>query len=1310
MTVRTKAIAGIRAVICVLDGGQASDLSLTSGPAATIGHLAQNIAAVVSGPWGPHLWIDGVRFESDRLLADLPITDGITVSSTEPASHPPAIGQLVAVAGSDAGRTIRLAEGRYPPGSVLNQRLEVVGERIRIGDSAPIPFGSTVTDPTTVWRYEPSASPCVETQGPFNRPPRRLPPPSTAPPAIPRREVSARAQTVLRWTMIIGPLALGAAMTVILKRPAFAIFMMLGPFMAAMNWIESRRVGRKTDRLADTAYRAAVSSTIKKLRTWLVATQAAALNQHPDLPSVLSWPTLRHPRLWERRPHHYDFGQVMVGYAPLQNRLIGDEPVDPTVFELLARDLPATTMPIVVDLSPGRVVGIVGPAEQVGASAMAIIAQLAIHHGPADLAIRVASAPSRVPHWTWTALLPHTQIDPDQTAVAVTREAVEALLTTSEPTLVVIDGSYEPMLSGLVREFAASDGSILVTAGNAGELPAAVDQIVRVASPSVTVTDLASGSVVAGSGLFVHNEVCADAARSLLGITDPELATNGTIPPAVALVDLLGPDEIDETTVINRWRQSSHRISAPIGISSTGVIEIDLLRDGPHGLLAGTTGAGKSELLRTLVASLAASVDPERLNFVLIDYKGGSAFDACADLPHVVGVVTDLDDELAARAMTCLEAELGYRERLLRQAGVSDLSSYEAAPDQPPLPRLYLVVDEFAAMAGDLPEFIDALVDIAARGRSLGVHLMLATQRPAGVVKDTIRANTNLRIALRVQTVADSRDVLDDGIAALIPRSVPGRGYVRFGPSELTDFQTALVTRSSSDQAPARLELHPIGLPRRPDVGGEDGAGTTDLDRLVAAVQAAAHQTGMNPPRTPWPPALPESLALSSLMADSGAFGLIDEPGKQRQRPFIWERSEGHLALYGMPGTGPERAAESAVASACSVPEDLQVFVLRFGNHRYDSLANISGITPVIEPDDFERQARLIRNLGAELRRRNRSASSSESAIIVVIDDIGACLRSFEPFHLAPLLETLTEILTRGYTARIHVIATAFSAGAIRTRTAIGFTTRLAFSFADRSHYAGLGIRGQHRQTLGFGRGIDVSSELMVQVATDHSGMEFPARAVVPPIRVMPRIVEDLPTSAQTLTRPWHIPLGIGERQLTEIGVDLDVGDHLLVAGPVRSGKTTTLALIAGQVYSANPQIHLVAVTPRRSSLGDPARFEHIVDDPAAVPELGRALVSANRPILILVDDAELVEGLEDVLKTRQPNVTVVAAIRSTEATRLYAHWTRRIRDSGNVLLLGTDHGDQLGLSIPRFLTNPPAGRGFLCTHGSVEAIQVARG
>ncbi len=1309
MTVRTKSIPGTRAVICVRNDGQASDLNLTFGPASTVGHLAQNIAAVLSGRWGPHLWIDGVRFESDRLLADLPISDGITVSSTGSASHPSAIGQLVAVAGSDAGRTIRLAEGRYPPGSVLNQRLDVVGERIRIGDSAPIPFGATVTDRTTVWRYEPIGVPSAAGQGPFNRPPRRLPPPPTTPPALPRREVSARTQTVLRWTMIVGPLALGAAMTIVLKRPAFAIFMVLGPFMAAMNWIESRRIGRKTHRLADAAYRAAVSSTSKKLRTWLAATQAAALTQHPDLPTVLSWPALRHPRLWERRPHHDDFGQVMVGYAPLQNRVAGDEPVDPRFFELVARDLPATTMPIVVDLSPGRVVGIVGPADQVGASAMAIIAQLAIHHGPADLAIRVASAPSRVPHWTWTALLPHTQINPDQMAVAVTREAVEALLTASEPTLLVIDGSYEPMLSGLVREFAASDGSILVTASNADELPAAVDQIVRVASPTITVTDLAGGSVVAGSGLFVHREVCADAARALLGITDPELAANGTIPPAVALVDLLGPDEIDENTVIDRWRQRSDRISAPIGISSTGVVEIDLVRDGPHGLLAGTTGAGKSELLRTLVASLAASVDPERLNFVLIDYKGGSAFDACADLPHVVGVVTDLDDNLAARAMTCLEAELGYRERVLRQAGASDLSGYEAARGQPPLPRLYLVVDEFAAMATDLPEFIDALVDIAARGRSLGVHLMLATQRPAGVVKDTIRANTNLRIALRVQTVADSRDVLDDGIAALIPRSIPGRGYVRFGPSELTDFQAALVTRSSLDQAPARLDLHPIGLPGRPDVS-RDRAGTTDLERLVAAVQAAAHQIEMNPPRTPWPPALPESLSLSSLLADSGAFGLIDEPGAQLQRPFIWERSKGHLALYGLPGTGPERAAESAVAAACSVPEDLQVFVMRFGNHRYDSLATISGITPVIEPDDEERQARLIRYLGVELSRRNRSPSNPEPAIIVVIDDVEACLRSLEPFHLAPLLKTLTEILTGGYAVRIHVIATAFSAGAIRTRAAIGFTTRVAFSFADRSHYAGLGIRSRHPQALGFGRGIDVSSELMVQVATDHSGLQFPTRAVVPPIPVMPRLIEDLPTSAQTLTRPWHIPLGIGERHLTEIGVDLDVGDHLLVAGPVRSGKSTTLTLIAGQVYSANPQVHLVAVTPRRSSLGGPARFEYIVDDPAVVPELGRALVSANRPVLILVDDAELVEGLEDILKTRQPNVTVVAAIRSTEAPRLYAHWTRRIRDSGNVLLLGTDHGDQLGLSVPRFLTNPPVGRGFLCTHGSVEAIQVARG
>src|SRR5204863_2486589 len=223
-------------------------------------------------------------------------------------------------------------------------------------------------------------------------------------------------------------------------------------------------------------------------------------------------------------------------------------------------------------------------------------------------------------------------------------------------------------------------------------------------------------------------------------------------------------------------------------------------RDGPHALIAGTTGSGKSELLRTLIASLAMTVDPERLNFVLVDYKGGSAFADCAALPHTVGLVTDLDEHLGQRALRSLDAEIRRREHVLRRAGVADLGQYrraEAASDGP-LPRLVVVIDEFATLRSELPEFVDALVGVAQRGRSLGIHLVLATQRPHGSVSDNVRANTNIRIALRVQDAADSQDVIDGPGAAEIDRRRPGFAYCRLGHGEMVAFQAALANRKSS--------------------------------------------------------------------------------------------------------------------------------------------------------------------------------------------------------------------------------------------------------------------------------------------------------------------------------------------------------------------------------------------------------------------------------------------------------------------------------------------------------------------------------
>ena len=259
-----------------------------------------------------------------------------------------------------------------------------------------------------------------------------------------------------------------------------------------------------------------------------------------------------------------------------------------------------------------------------------------------------------------------------------------------------------------------------------------------------------------------------------------------------------------------------------IGACYDGPFGVDLRQDGPHALIAGTTGAGKSELLQTMIASLACANRPDEMTFVLVDYKGGSAFKDCVHLPHVTGLVTDLDAHLTQRALASLSAELTRRERCWPPPGPrTSRNTPNAGGRQPrrpgPLPRLVIVIDEFASLVRDLPDFVTGLVDIAQRGRSLGIHLILATQRPSGVVSADIRANTNLRIALRVTDAAESTDVIDAPDAAQISRATPGRGYVRLGHASLVPFQAGRIGGHGRD-ATARRGSALAGRPGWPEL------------------------------------------------------------------------------------------------------------------------------------------------------------------------------------------------------------------------------------------------------------------------------------------------------------------------------------------------------------------------------------------------------------------------------------------------------------------------------------------------------------
>ncbi len=276
------------------------------------------------------------------------------------------------------------------------------------------------------------------------------------------------------------------------------------------------------------------------------------------------------------------------------------------------------------------------------------------------------------------------------------------------------------------------------------------------------------------------------------------------LPRAVSYVSLIGKDFMDNPqAVADRWKENNSvhatavanrkdngTLRALVGSKGVEPLYLDLKNEGPHALVGGTTGAGKSEFLQSWVMGMAAAYSPDRVSFLFVDYKGGAAFADCLHLPHTVGLVTDLSQHLVRRALTSLRAELHYREHLLNRKKAKDLLALQREADPEAPPYLIIIVDEFAALATEVPEFVDGVVDVAARGRSLGLHLILATQRPAGVIKDSLRANTNLRVALRMADEDDATDILGVPTAAYFDPSIPGRGAAKTGPGRIQGFQT----------------------------------------------------------------------------------------------------------------------------------------------------------------------------------------------------------------------------------------------------------------------------------------------------------------------------------------------------------------------------------------------------------------------------------------------------------------------------------------------------------------------------------------
>jgi S-DNA-T family DNA segregation ATPase FtsK/SpoIIIE len=451
------------------------------------------------------------------------------------------------------------------------------------------------------------------------------------------------------------------------------------------------------------------------------------------------------------------------------------------------------------------------------------------------------------------------------------------------------------------------------------------------------------------------------------------------LPTAVPLTRAHGLSEVPAPRQLAaRWSRPGSW-TVPLGVGADGApVCLDLLRDGPHLLVAGTTGSGKSELLQTLVLGLALTRSPADLALVLVDFKGGASLGACPGLPHVVGQVTDLEPGLAGRALAGLRAELRRREQVLAAHAVPDVDLLPPGT----LPRLVVVIDEFRALADDLPEFLPGLLRVAAQGRSLGVHLVLATQRPGGAVGPDLRANVSARLALRVTDALESRDVLDDPAAARIPVTVPGRAVLRLGSAPPVPLQCAHATAPPEAELPpvrrapawpaypGRPEGSPTATrttpdPHGPSPGGALDPGPPDIATLVVdAARRAADALGHPPGAPPWLPQLPRRAGVADLPPATrrDRAGLVlalgDDPERQRRTTVTWNPSDGHLAVVGRARSGRTTALVTLALAALrlgwavhGITRDLAALA---------PLARHPGYGGTVGPDDTEAVARLL--------------------------------------------------------------------------------------------------------------------------------------------------------------------------------------------------------------------------------------------------------------------------------------------------------------------------------------------------------------
>ncbi|WP_307856711.1 type VII secretion protein EccCa [Catenulispora pinistramenti] len=878
---------------------------------------------------------------------------------------------------------------------------------------------------------------------------------------------------------------------------------------------------------------------------------------HPG-PAAL-WSLAEGPRLWERRGSHEDFARVRIGvgerpadleFVPPQTKPVEDlEPLSAISlrrFTHLFRTVP--TVPVAVGLRRFTSVEFAGDAAAATALIRSMLGQLAVFHSPDELRIAVLTDERGLAEWDWVKWLPHSAHPRQEDAAGRVRLVAtdhDSLLTLLGPEVTdrpdhdpaAVPGAAEPFVVVLAYREQIPASSRLLGAGlrnlvlfdATGTVPGG-PKVLRLttddhevvfprgqAGATARIDHLSRGGAEALARLVAPRRT-----GGTVDLSDKPLETDFQL---TALLGIRDPRRFD---VAAKWRPRSAqaaRLAVPIGVTENGeLVEIDLKESaqggmGPHGLLIGATGSGKSELLRTLIIGLAATHSSEVLNLVLVDFKGGATFMGMDKLPHTSAVITNLAGELTLvdRMQDSINGEVLRRQELLRDSGHASLFDYEKArlsgAPLAPLPTLLVVVDEFSELLAAKPEFVELFVTIGRVGRSLGIHLLLASQRLDEGRIHKVEGHLSYRIALRTFSAIESRSVIGVSGAYELP-SAPGNGYLKIDTTNLVRFKAAYVSGPCPAQpedesgparpAPAVVAFDALSVPPPPtesepgpaarspqSVAAGQGSGSDTapeseqslLEVLIGRLAAAGP-----PARQIWLPPLTDSPSLDELLPGiepdpvRGMFaagyagldrlrapiGVIDRPYEQSRDLLVADLrgADGHLGVAGAPQTGKSTLLRSLMLSLAltNTPRDVQFYCLDFGGGALASVSALPHVGSIAGRLDRDKVLRTVETMNQIIEvRETRFATLGLESMAAYrsargrgefedrFGDVFLVIDGWATLRqdYEELETTVAEIAARGLSFGVHLMASAVRWSEIRARVRDLLGSKLELRLGD---------------------------------------------------------------------------------------------------------------------------------------------------------------------------------------------------------------------------------------------------------------------